>query len=231
MSEDQNWTTSVTGTSPEYFAIRSWPVAQRRAPSRSRTSTAATKVVVLGQTVVDKLFGAERRSGRPDGAHQEHPVPGRRRAGEEGAVADGAGLRRRRVHPVDDLPDARSRAACRSTSPGTIIVERDARPTTPRAPRRRSRSLLRDRHHIAAGADDDFSIRNLTEMANAQQEGTKTLTTLLASHRRRLAARGRHRHHEHHAVSASPSGRARSACAWRSAPSRATSSRSSSSRR
>jgi putative ABC transport system permease protein len=31
------------------------------------------------------------------------------------------------------------------------------------------------------GVDDDFSIRNLTEMANAQQEGTQTLTTLLAS--------------------------------------------------
>jgi len=42
-------------------------------------------------------------------------------------------------------------------------------------------NLLRDRHHIALGADDDFSIRNLAEMANAQQEGVKTLTTLLAS--------------------------------------------------
>ena len=31
------------------------------------------------------------------------------------------------------------------------------------------------------GADDDFSIRNLAEMASAQQEGTETLTTLLAS--------------------------------------------------
>jgi putative ABC transport system permease protein len=42
-------------------------------------------------------------------------------------------------------------------------------------------NLLRDRHHIGPGMDDDFSIRNLTEMASAQQEGTKTLTTLLAS--------------------------------------------------
>ena len=53
--------------------------------------------------------------------------------------------------------------------------------TRPRARRRRSPTLLRDRHHIAHGADDDFSIRNLTEIASAQQEGTKTLTTLLAS--------------------------------------------------
>ena len=40
---------------------------------------------------------------------------------------------------------------------------------------------MRDRHHIAQATDDDFSIRNLTEIAGAQQEGTKTLTTLLAS--------------------------------------------------
>ena len=42
-------------------------------------------------------------------------------------------------------------------------------------------NLLRDRHHIAPGGDDDFSLRNLTEMASAQQEGTRTLTTLLAA--------------------------------------------------
>jgi putative ABC transport system permease protein len=41
--------------------------------------------------------------------------------------------------------------------------------------------LLRDRHHIRAGAEDDFSIRNLAEIASAQAEGTKTMTTLLAS--------------------------------------------------
>jgi putative ABC transport system permease protein len=42
-------------------------------------------------------------------------------------------------------------------------------------------ALLRDRHHIARGTDDDFSIRNLSEIAGAQQQGTETMTTLLAS--------------------------------------------------
>src|SRR5262249_50933334 len=41
--------------------------------------------------------------------------------------------------------------------------------------------LLRDRHRIRPGADDDFSIRNLAEMASARQEGANTMTTLLAS--------------------------------------------------
>ncbi|MGE5708544.1 MAG: ABC transporter permease, partial [Bacteroidota bacterium] len=43
------------------------------------------------------------------------------------------------------------------------------------------RTLLRERHHLQPDEEDDFSIRNLTEMANARQEGTKTMTLLLAS--------------------------------------------------
>ena len=42
-------------------------------------------------------------------------------------------------------------------------------------------NLLRDRHHVPIGGDDDFSIRNLTEMMTAQQEGLNTITSLLAS--------------------------------------------------
>src|SRR4029078_12195205 len=38
----------------------------------------------------------------------------------------------------------------------------------------------RDRHHIQSANDDDFQIRNLTEIANGRQQGTKTLTPLLA---------------------------------------------------
>jgi putative ABC transport system permease protein len=42
-------------------------------------------------------------------------------------------------------------------------------------------ALLRDRHHVPTGGDDDFQIRNLSEIAGAQQQGTDTMTTLLAS--------------------------------------------------
>ena len=110
ITEEQNWTTSVTGTTADYFFVRSWPTAAGATFGPSDID-GATKVVVLGQTVVDKLFGPSARPGRPDGPHPQHPVPGGGRAGAQGAVADGPGLRRRRVHPVDDLHDARSRAA------------------------------------------------------------------------------------------------------------------------
>ncbi|HSN29945.1 MAG TPA: FtsX-like permease family protein, partial [Kofleriaceae bacterium] len=42
-------------------------------------------------------------------------------------------------------------------------------------------SLLRERHHLLPGMEDDFSVRNLSEIAAAQQQGTSILTTLLAA--------------------------------------------------
>ena len=42
-------------------------------------------------------------------------------------------------------------------------------------------ALLRDRHHLAPNEDDDFSVRSLAEVADAQAESTKTLTLLLTS--------------------------------------------------
>jgi putative ABC transport system permease protein len=63
---------------------------------------------------------------------------------------------------------------------GTIFVSALSASDTARA-QTAVTNLLRDRHRIPNGTDDDFSIRNLTEIAGAQQEGTKTMTTLLAS--------------------------------------------------
>ena len=58
VSEDQNWTTQVGGTTPEYLELRSWPIAQGRTLSASDIES-TTKVVLLGRTVVEKLFGAK----------------------------------------------------------------------------------------------------------------------------------------------------------------------------
>jgi putative ABC transport system permease protein len=41
--------------------------------------------------------------------------------------------------------------------------------------------LLRQRHHIRPGAEDDFNVRNLAEIARAEEQGTRTMTTLLAA--------------------------------------------------
>ena len=55
-SQHENWGTSITGTSEQYFEIRDWPLARGRGFTSSDMDGAA-KVALLGQTVVDRLFG------------------------------------------------------------------------------------------------------------------------------------------------------------------------------
>ena len=63
---------------------------------------------------------------------------------------------------------------------GQIYVEAISEPATAVA-QKAITALLRDRHHLGPADDDDFSIRNMSEIANARQQSTNTMTTLLAS--------------------------------------------------
>ncbi|HTQ04736.1 MAG TPA: ABC transporter permease, partial [Polyangiaceae bacterium] len=56
LSDQANWTTGVVGTSPDYFSIRAWRIALGSAFGPDEVDTGA-KVIVLGQTASDKLFG------------------------------------------------------------------------------------------------------------------------------------------------------------------------------
>lgn len=58
VSEEQSWSTSVTGTSPEHFEIRNWPVASGALFGQGNVD-AGTTVVVLGKTTAEKLFGPD----------------------------------------------------------------------------------------------------------------------------------------------------------------------------
>ena len=176
MSEDQNWTTSITGTSPEFFAIRSWAAGSGALFTDSDVD-GGTKVALLGKTVSDKLFG-------------------------EGVDPVGLSVRIKNIpfqvigvlapkgqspmgQDYDDVVfvptstfQAKIQGGLQKYVSGAIMVG-----TTPGQTSRAQRQitdLLRDRHRIAVGTDDDFSIRNLTEMAAAQQQGVSTITTLLA---------------------------------------------------
>ena len=176
LSEDQNWTTSVQGTTPEYLAIRSWPLEHGVGISQSDVDS-GTKVAVLGQTVVEKLFGA--------GAD---PVGQQVRIKNVPFQVVGVLVKKGQSPMGQDYDDAvlvpqttfqsKIQGGLKNFLSGVVFV--GASESTQRA-ERQIRGLLRDRHRLDPDADDDFSIRNLAEMASAQQEGTRTLTTLLAS--------------------------------------------------
>jgi putative ABC transport system permease protein len=178
VSEDQNWTTSITGTSPDYFDIRNWPIALGVSIT-SQDVEGGTKVIVLGQTVVDKLYGPN-----------ADPVGQNVRVGSTPFTIVGVAARKGQSATGQDYDDAafipyttfarKVQGGLGKFLQGSMMVAATSSNTTARA-QQDITALLRDRHHIAASADDDFSIRNLSEIQGAQAQGTDTMTKLLAS--------------------------------------------------
>jgi len=178
LSEDQNWNTGVYGTTTEYFEIRNWPVALGSAMSDSDVDSGA-KVAFLGQTVMTKLFGANadpighlvRIKNIPFEVKGVLAAKGQSPTGQDYDDAVFVPLR---------AYQTKIQGGLQQFIAGSIYVGAQSQAATDEA-QREITNLLRDRHNIGPGSDDDFSIRNLTELASAQEEGMKTLTTLLAS--------------------------------------------------
>ena len=178
MAQDQNWTTSVTGTSPEFFDIRSWVINKGSLFAESDLQAGA-KVIVIGATVSDKLFGAA-----------VDPVGTTVRIRSVPFLVVGLLARKGQSPMGTDYDDAafipvstfqnQIQGGLQKFIAGAVVVSAISAEDTGRA-QAEITSLLRDRHHLGPADVDDFSIRNLTEMAAAQQQGTQTLTALLAA--------------------------------------------------
>ncbi len=178
ISEDQNWGTSINGISPEFFAIKDWAVASGSSISQSDIE-GGTKVVVLGQTVVEKLYGP---SSDPVGQTvriKNFPFQVVGVAERKGQSVTGQDQDDVVFMPYSTF-QAKIQGGLQKFVPGIVMVSANNSDDTVRAEKQMT-NLLRDRHHIPIGGDDDFSIRNLTEMMTAQQEGLNTITSLLAS--------------------------------------------------
>jgi len=177
-SESQNWTTAVHGTSWEYFEIRALPARAGHLFSDSETEGQA-KVAVIGQTVADQLFGK--------GAT---PVGQTVRLGKVPFLIIGVLERKGESVMGSDQDDivlipyttymSKIEGGLQQFLRGVIWVSAVSREATAKA-ERQIQALLRERHRIPPGGEDDFATSNLTEMANASQQGTRTLTALLAS--------------------------------------------------
>jgi putative ABC transport system permease protein len=178
ISEDQNWGTSINGISPEFFLIKDWPVASGSQITQSDIE-GGTKVVVLGQTVVEKLYGP---SADPVGQTvriKNFPFQVVGVAARKGQTAMGQDQDDVVFMPYSTF-QAKIQGGLQKFIPGILMVSAASSDDVVRAEKQIT-NLLRDRHHIATSGDDDFSIRNLTEMMTAQQEGLNTITSLLAS--------------------------------------------------
>ncbi len=178
VAEDQNWTTRITGTSPEYFDIRNWPVALGNAITQSDVDT-GTKVIVLGATVSEKLYGPNANPVGQSVRVGSIPFQVVGVADKKGQSANGQDYDDTAFIPYTTFAQKVQGGLSKFLS-GQIMVAATSADSVSTA-QADITALLRDRHHIAPGDDDDFSIRNLAEIAGAQQQGTDTMTTLLAS--------------------------------------------------
>jgi len=178
ISEAANWTSTIQGITPDYLPIRNWSVAWGRAITDADINN-NERVALLGQTVVTELFGAD-----ADPVGQLVRI--RQAPFEVIGVLDAKG----QSGWGGDNDDAvfvpvsayltRVERNLSTFVPGQIVVSAMSEQDTARAETAMT-NLLRDRHRIAPGGTDDFTIRNLGEIATASADSTRTLTALLAS--------------------------------------------------
>jgi len=175
-----NWSTQVFGVTPEYLDVRQWPLASGRSFEPAEMAAAA-KVCLIGATVAKQLFGS---SDPLDQSIRIKRVPF--------TVIGVLDVKGQSLMGTDQddlvlvpIKTARSRvlgtaSAARNRTVGTIWVK-VADGIDTKVVEEQVRSLLRQRHRIQAGADDDFSLRNLAEVMAAQEASSRVLALLLAA--------------------------------------------------
>jgi putative ABC transport system permease protein len=178
MSEDQNWTTTINGTTPDYLDIRNWEIAYG-APFGTSDVDSGSKVALLGQTVVEKLFGPNAQPIGETIRIKNIPFQIVGILAKKGQSPGGQDFDDVVIVPQSTYL-AKIQGGLQKYVSGVLFVAAVSADATARA-QEEITAELRDRHHIQPGVDDDFSIRNMQEVASAQQQGTETLTTLLAS--------------------------------------------------
>lgn len=171
---NKNWGTQFRGDSPEYISIRRWSIAAG-AMFTSKDVESLANVCVLGQTIVENLFGDEDPIGKtirigtipclvtgtlaskglsPNGGDQDDFVL---------LPYTTAMHKLRGVDWLDDI-------YCSSTSPEEIDVATQ-----------QINFLLRQRHHIRPDEPDDFNVRHPEDILNARKEASRTFGMMLAA--------------------------------------------------
>lgn len=173
--EDNNWNTSVIGTTATWFKIRNWDAVEGVIFDED-TGNSNAKVTVLGKTVATQLFGTSSAVGqvvRIGG--QPYEVVGVLATKGQGPMGDNDDTL---VIPVKTYEQKLTKGLGKYIS-GSLLVstEKDDQAEITIA---KMTSLLRDRHKLDADVEDDFRIRNPAEFAKAQQDSTERIATLLA---------------------------------------------------
>ena len=174
-----NWSTGIQGVTADYFEARDWPVDVGR-PILQEDVDGATKIALLGQTTAQNLFGDADPIGQ---IIRIKKVPftvigllSRKGQSAWGQDQDDVifvplSTAKKKVLGV-------SQANARSVGSISIKIRPDENMTEAET---QIRELLRQRHRLQPAQDDDFWLRNLSEVLQTQEESSKVMTYLLAA--------------------------------------------------
>jgi putative ABC transport system permease protein len=175
---NQNWSTAITGVTAEYQTVRDWPVAEGRFLTKQDEDGAVT-AAVLGQTVVENLFGPGQSP--LDQVIRIKNVPFRvvgilipKGQSTQGQDQDDA------VFIPFSTAERRVLGTTRLGTVGAIMVSAVSPLAIPEA-ERQIKELLRERHRLRPSQNDDFTIRNLADVAATAQSTNQVMSLLLLS--------------------------------------------------
>jgi len=179
VASGSNWSTSIYGVNPDYFEAREWPLLSGRMFDQAEL-TGNAKVALIGQTAAKQLFG--------DIDPVDQTIRIRKVPFTVIGVLDrkGQSMMGQDQDDVVMLPlnTARNRLFGNTQGKlrrvGTIQVKvREG--SSMQVAEEKIRELLRQRQRTQPGQDDAFTVRNLTEILQAQEESSRIMTVLLAA--------------------------------------------------
>lgn len=175
--QSANWNVQIIGTTPEYLQVRDW-VLESGFGFGDSDVRGSTRVAILGKTVVKNLFGDENPVGKTIRIKQSpYLVVGV--LGAKGQSLDGRDQDDTVLVPVSTAQTKLFGSQFKGTV-RFIMVEASSEEVMPKAEKEMVQ-LLRQRHKLRDSAEDDFSIRNLTALANTAAETTKAMSLMLAA--------------------------------------------------
>jgi len=172
-----NWSTRISGVTPNYFSIRNWSLASGHLFSTNDVR-AASRVAILGQTVARNLFGAANPIGKSIRImNNPFRVIGL-------LHAKGQSLTGRDQDDIAYVPITTAQTKLFGTPfPGTVryIMVQGVSAGQMKEAEQEITRLLRQRHHLRKDAEADFSVRNLTAMAQAAARATQAVSFMLGA--------------------------------------------------
>jgi len=171
---NQNWATQILGESADYFTLRQWPL-RTGATFTEQDVRSANKVAVIGQTIADQLFPGE------DPIGQILRIKSAPFIIVGILVPKGMSMMGSDQDDMVVVPYTSAMKRLFGMTTLRTINAQTASPALLNPVQQQITSLMRQRHRITPGHDDDFTVRNQQEIADMATEQSKTMTYLLAA--------------------------------------------------